>query len=171
MIFRIIIICVIAVILGGINNFINPNSVAWVGNWPTSMSDTDSIWTSPSYDKGDPPTLKMSEAFDRWASKSYIFIDAREPDEYAAGHIEGAINLPYDYFDDFKDKVLPTIPKDTLIVTYCSGSECEASLFLARFLVQEYGYKNVEIFFGGWSQWSKQKLPIEGNYGNEEESH
>lgn len=171
MIFRIFIIVLVAAILGGINNFINPNKVPWVGNWPNSLSDSDTTWTSPSYEKGDPPTLRLSEAFDRWASKSYVFIDAREPDEYKTGHIEGAISLSFDYLDDFKDKVLPTIPKDTLIVTYCSGSECDASLLLARALVQQYGYKHVEIFFGGWAQWSKQKLPIEGSYGDEAETH
>lgn len=171
MILRIVIIIFIAAILGGINNFVNPNKVPWIGNWPSEMSDTDTNWTSLSYEEGDPPTLRLAEAFDRWASKSYIFIDAREPEEYAEGHIEGAISLPYDYFDDYKDKVLPTLPKDASIVTYCSGSECEASLYLARFLVQEYGYKNVEIFFGGWSQWSKKELPIEGKYGNDEGAH
>ena len=171
MIFRIIIIIACAAVLGGLNNFINPHKVPWVGNWPSALSDNDSIWTSPSYVQGDPPTLKMSEAFDRWASKSYVLIDAREPEEYEFGHIEGAINLPFETLDEYKETVLPTIPKDTLIVTYCSGSECDASLMLARYLVGQAGYKNVEIFFGGWAQWNKQKLPITGQYDPVEESH
>lgn len=169
MIKQIVIIVVLAAVLGGLNNLVNPNKIDWVGNWPSSLSDTDSTWTSPSYEKGDPPTLRLSEAFDRFTGKRHVFIDAREPEEYKLGHIEGAISFPYDYFDDYKDKVMPLLPKDTLIVTYCSGTECEASLYLARLLVQEYGYKNVEIFFGGWAQWAKQKLPIEGSY--EEAAH
>jgi len=161
MIKRIVIIVILAAILGGVNNLVNPNKVAWVGNWPTSLADSDSTWTSPSYEPGDPPTLRMAEAFDRWSAKRHVFIDAREPEEYKEGHIAGAISFPYDYFEDYKDKILAELPKDTLIVTYCSGSECESSLFLARLLAQEYGYKNVEIFFGGWTQWSKHQLPVE----------
>lgn len=165
---RILIIVVLAALLGGINNFVNPNKIPWVGNWPTSLSDSDSTWTSPSYEKGDPPIIKLSEAFDRWASKSYLFIDAREPEEYKAGHIQGAISLPYDYFDEYKDKVVPTIPKDTLVVTYCSGTECEASLYLARLLKEQYGFTKLEIFFGGWMQWSNANLPVDSSMATEE---
>lgn len=170
MIVRILVIVILAAILGGVNNFINPNKVPWVGNWPSTLSDNDSVWTSPSYEQGDPPTLKLSEAFDLWASKTYVFIDAREPEEYQHGHIEGAINLPFETLDEYKESVLPTIPKDTLIVTYCSGSECDASLMLARYMVGQAGYKDVKIFFGGWAQWNKMKLPITGQYDPVEES-
>ena len=55
----------------------------------------------------------------------------------------------------------------TMIVAYCNGTECDASLMLARLLVKEHGYKNVEIFFGGWQCWDKQRLPIEGKYDEE----
>jgi rhodanese-related sulfurtransferase len=161
---RMFLIIVIAALLGGINNFINPNQVPWVGKWPSADADSDSAWQSLSYEPGDPPTLGIAEAFDRFAAKTHRFIDAREPDEYKSGHIQGAISLPYDYFDDYKDSVLTTLSKDAKIVTYCSGTECEASLYLARLLVQEHGYKNVEIFFGGWAQWVKHELPIAGSY-------
>ncbi len=169
MIKRIIIIVLLAAILGGVNNLVNPNKIKWIGNWPSALSDSDSTWTSPSYEPGDPPTLRMAEAFDRWTGKRHVFLDAREPEEYKSGHIEGAISFPYDYFDDYAETILATLPKDTLIVTYCSGSECESSLYLARLLVEQYGYTNVEIFFGGWAQWAKHQLPIEGSY--EEVAH
>lgn len=164
MIKRIVIIVIVAALFGGLNNLVNPNKVPWVGNWPSANADSDSTWQSLSYEAGDPPVLRMAEAFDRYASKDYVFLDAREPEEYQTGHIIGALSLPYDYFDEYKDSVLPNLATDAKIVTYCSGSECESSLYLARLLVQEHGYKNVEIFFGGWAQWSKHKLPIEGDY-------
>ncbi len=161
---RIFIICCAAAVLAVANNFVNPNKVPWVGNWPTFSDGEDTVWTLPSYDKGDPPTLRPQDAFDRFVSKNYIFVDAREPEEYQIGHIKDAINLPFETFDDHWPAVEPLLPKDAKIVTYCSGSECDASLLLARLLTQKYGYKNVEIFFGGWQIWDKRKLPIDGKY-------
>lgn len=161
---RIVIICLVSVLLAAGNNLINPNKIPWVGNWPSAFDNTDSVWLSPSYEKGDPPTLRLSEAFDRFASGTYLFVDAREPEEYQTGHIKNAINLPFDTFDDHWPQIEPLLPKDAKIVTYCSGTECDASLLLARLLTQRYGYKTVEIFFGGWPAWSKKQLPIDGKY-------
>ncbi len=164
-ILQIVVICFVAALLAVGNNLVNPNKVPWIGNWPSSFDNTDSVWVSPSYDeKSDPPTLRLSEAFDRFASKTYLFVDAREPEEYQAGHIKNAINLPFDTFDDHWAQVEPLLPKDAKIVTYCSGTECDASLLLARLLIQKYGYESIEIFFGGWPAWNKHKLPIDGKY-------
>jgi len=168
MIKRALIIIILAVILAGLNNLVNPNKIDWVGYWP-NVTDSDTTWFSPSYEEGDPPTLLLQQALDRYIDGSYVFLDAREPIEYQEGHIKGAINLSYDYFDEQWDSVKTLIPKDTTIVTYCSGSECEASLYLARLLVEDYGFTHVEIFFGGWRLWDKHKLPIEGHYGSGDE--
>ncbi len=168
MIKRILIIVLLSVILAGLNNLVNPNKIEWVGFWPT-VTDSDTAWFSPSYEEGDPPTLLLEQAFDRYVDGSYVFLDAREPIEYQEGHIKGAYNLSYDYFEEQWDSIKTWLPKDTSIVTYCSGSECEASLYLARLLVEDYGYTNVEIFFGGWRIWEKHKLPIEGHYSTESE--
>ena len=161
---RIFTILLFAAILAVGNNLVNPNKISWVGNWPTFSGDEDTVWVTPSYEKGDPPTLRPQEAFDRFASKSYVFVDAREPDEYQTGHIKDAINLPFESFDEYWPKIEPLLPKDTNIVTYCSGSECDASLMLARLLIQKYGYQNVEIFFGGWQLWDNRKLPMDRKY-------
>ena len=145
---------------------LNPHKIPWVGNYPSGNSDADTVWQSPSYQKDDPPTLHADDAFNRFMSQTYLFLDAREPDDYAQGHIRGSINLPFESIDQYWAKVEPLIPKDTTIVTYCSGTECEASLMLAR-LLRERGYKNVEIFFGGWQTWNKHRWPIEGKYDDE----
>jgi rhodanese-related sulfurtransferase len=146
-ILQVIVISFVAALLAVGNNLVNPNKVPWIGNWPSLSDNTDSVWVSPSYDaKSDPPTLRLSEAFDRFTSKTYLFVDAREPEEYQAGHIKDAINLPFDTFDDHWAQVESLLPKNAKIVTYCSGTECDASLLLARLLIQQHGYKNIEIF-------------------------
>jgi rhodanese-related sulfurtransferase len=161
---RSIIIVLIAVVLAVTANLVNPHRIPWVQYWP-DPSESDTVWLSPSYVKGeDPPAIPLGLAVDRYYS-DYLFVDAREAEEYETGHIEGAILLPFDYFDEYWPEVEPLMPVDTPIVVYCSGSECESSLNLARVLVEDFGYQTVEIFFGGWRSWYNNRLPIEGERG------
>lgn len=62
-----------------------------------------------------------------------LFIDVREPQEYATGHIEGSINLPPMAIMQGAE-ALKDIPKNTELVLYClSGSRSSASMnFLKR---------------------------------------
>jgi len=121
---RIVIIILITLLIGAVNNLINPNKIDWVGYWP-DVSGCDSAWFSPSYEQDlDPPVINLGEAFGRYATDNYLFIDAREVEDYQVGHIKGSINLPFDYFDDYWEEVQALMPKDALIITYCSGSEC-----------------------------------------------
>lgn len=81
-----------------------------------------------------------------------LFVDARSAEEYAEGHIPGAVDLPFD--DVFKK---PELAKslDTRgrpIVTYCGGGDCELSKSLAFSLI-EAGQKKVLVFTGGLPGW------------------
>lgn len=72
-------------------------------------------------------------------------VDVRTPAEYAAGHIDGAINIPVDQLS----KRLGEIPKDEAVVVYChSGSRSAAA---ARTL-ESAGYARVEDI-GGMRNW------------------
>ncbi|MGQ9618543.1 MAG: rhodanese-like domain-containing protein [Candidatus Aminicenantia bacterium] len=101
--------------------------------------------------------LKIAkERFD----EGILFVDARSSISYNEGHIKGAISFPAGEFlqriTDFEKKY----PKETKMVVYCSGVGCSTSFFLGERLI-ERGYKNVEIFFGGWNQWLSTGYPIE----------
>ena len=75
--------------------------------------------------------------------KNYIIIDARRPDEYAEGHIPGAINVPNEEIGTAEIAELPN--KSQLILVYCrSGRRSkEASKKLVKL-----GYTNI-VEFGG----------------------
>jgi rhodanese-related sulfurtransferase len=70
---------------------------------------------------------------------SRIFIDVREPHEYASGHVEGAINItPQDIMEGAPQ--LKDTPKDTELILYCrSGSRSNVSMHLLR----QYGFTNL----------------------------
>lgn len=70
---------------------------------------------------------------------STILIDVREPYEFAADHVKGAINIPPDQLMDGA-KVLGDVPKDTELVLYCvSGSRSNASMRI----LQQLGFTNL----------------------------
>ena len=77
----------------------------------------------------------------------YLIVDVRRPDEFAEGHIEGAINVPNEGITDEMPEELPD--KDQLLLIYCrTGRRSkEASEKLAKI-----GYKNV-YEFGGINTW------------------
>jgi len=75
--------------------------------------------------------------------KNYIILDVRRPDEYAEGHIPGAINVPNEEISTAEIAELPD--KAQLILVYCrSGRRSkEASEKLVKL-----GYTNI-VEFGG----------------------
>ena len=75
--------------------------------------------------------------------KNYIILDVRRPDEYAEGHIPGAINVPN---EEIGTAEIPELPdKSQLILVYCRRGRRskEASEKLVKL-----GYTNI-VEFGG----------------------
>jgi rhodanese-related sulfurtransferase len=89
-----------------------------------------------------------------------LFIDARDPAEFQAGHIPGAIRMTRDeaLADPERTRGLPA--RGRPIITYCEGGSCEASLDLAKALV-ESGYRKVLVYAGGFPEWSAAGQPVE----------
>jgi len=86
-----------------------------------------------------------------------IFVlDVRRPDEFAAGHIEGAVNIPVHDLAKHIDQ-LPDDP-DTLIVVYCRSGV--RSMF-ATSAVLVLGYNKVYNMPGGFLAWQDAGYPIE----------
>ena len=90
---------------------------------------------------------------------SVQFIDARDHADYQAGHIVNSINIPFDDFENHKQK-LDSLSNKNPYVIYCAGTECDLSILLGNKLF-ELGYKQLYIFFGGWNDWLNAKYPIE----------
>ena len=153
----IVLACALAAL---IVNAASPRRIAWVGHWPSTFG-ADTASAPPSYEPGDAPILRLDQAAAYFQSPGARFVDARDPEDYKLGHIPGALNLPFDYYDEHAAAVLPLLGKDRDVITYCGGADCELSLYLARQLKNE-GYTEIHIFFGGYTQWQEAGLPVEG---------
>ena len=79
--------------------------------------------------------------------EGYIILDVREQEEYDAGHIPGAILIPYTQIEEKAEEVLTD--KDQLILVYCRSGR--RSKIAAEALV-ELGYTNIKEF-GGIIDW------------------
>jgi len=69
----------------------------------------------------------------------YVVIDVREPEEFASGHVDGAINIPPSILMSDQNR-LDEIHKDSNIIVYCkTGSRSN----MAKNILVQMGYKNV----------------------------
>ena len=69
-----------------------------------------------------------------------IFIDVREPDEFASGHVDGAVNIPLVELMSGASK-LDGIPKDEELIVYCrTGSRSAMAIPMLR----ELGFTNLK---------------------------
>jgi len=113
----------------------------------------------------DPLAITLQQAYALFQQGTAIFLDARYEAEYRLGHIKGAVNLPYKELDRYMER-LASIPKDTTVVTYCDGGECNLSIDLA-FKLARMGYRRLRIFFAGWIEWQSANYPIEKSEGKQ----
>ena len=98
-------------------------------------------------------SITMDEAVDMMAKETgYIILDVRRPDEFAAGHIPHAINVPNESIGTDEIPELPN--KDQLIMVYCrSGRRSkDASEKLVKL-----GYTNI-VEFGGILDWKGETV-------------
>lgn len=116
--------------------------------------------------------ITLAEAEDLFARKiqtgeGAVFIDSRSRQDFAAGHIPGALNLPVGELKNEKKtpsggslSTALSFPEDQVLVVYCEGGDCQTSVSLAK-LVNERGFTDIRILSGGWGEWVAAGLPEE----------
>ena len=145
-------IVLVAAVVGLLANNVRPGRLALVADWsPKAQLKTDS---------GLDLEIPLEDAEALLFARMALFLDARSPEPYAAGHIQDAVNLPWDAFEATFPQVMAGVPHDTTIVTYCDGETCSLSKDLAFALLQE-GYFNVRVLANGWTLWQQNNLPVE----------
>jgi rhodanese-related sulfurtransferase len=80
--------------------------------------------------------------------KPVVIVDVREPNEFAAGHIKGAINIPY---DAAKTRALKELAPKDRIVFVCHGGPMGDEL--GKLLVKN-SFPDVSNLAGGMKKWN-----------------
>jgi rhodanese-related sulfurtransferase len=105
-------------------------------------------------------SLSSQELMDRRARGDVLHVlDVRSEGEFAAGHVPGAVNVPFNQVGARLDEV-PGTPGEELIV-YCGHGP---RAYMAAISLRHSG-RRVVYLRGHWSGWQAQNLPIEtGRY-------
>ena len=82
-------------------------------------------------------------------------LDVRTPQEYAEGHIDGALNINIQS-DDFRQRAEKELSKDSTILIYCRSGRRSME---AAGILSELGYKVVNLK-GGIIEWKGDGLPV-----------
>jgi len=88
------------------------------------------------------------------APGSVNFVDARNEDEYVAGHVAGAINIPAPKKEEQQhvNDIMTMLSPGQLTIIYCDGGNCEASNTVYEYLLgfPNFTKENVRVFEKGW---------------------
>ncbi len=86
-----------------------------------------------------------------------VIVDVREPEEWSAGHIPGALHVPKSYLESRIEGAIPDREKH--VVLYCASGN--RSAWAARTLIEDLGYEHVESMTGGFTLWKDRGYEVE----------
>jgi rhodanese-related sulfurtransferase len=104
-------------------------------------------------------TVNAKEIFELVAkTPNMVILDNRKPEDFAAGHIEGAIRLlDTDVSAETLAQHIPS--KDTPVLFYCNGVKCGRAAKASEKAVQ-LNYTKVYYYALGMDEWNAQRLPL-----------
>lgn len=111
-------------------------------------------------DRSDAEAVEMNELLKRARSKRVVVLDTRPPNEYAAGHIAGAISVPV---DDLQRR-LRELPKGKEYVAYCRGPYCVYADRAVEIL--RSNGRQARRLREGFPEWRAAGLPVEMSAGS-----
>lgn len=99
--------------------------------------------------------INSEEYRDQFAAGAHQFIDVREEEEHAEGHIPGAVNIPLSEFMARVDE----IDEDAPVVLVCNTGvrSAQAALYLASM-----GYEDIYNLEEGTKGWMKKGYAVDG---------
>ena len=80
----------------------------------------------------------------------YALVDVRTQEEYDAGHLFGAVNIPLSEIQENLDAWAPHLPTDIPLIVYCKRGARSAS---AAQILFDAGFVNVIDLLGGTDEW------------------
>lgn len=98
--------------------------------------------------------VSREELLARARSRQVVVLDVRPAEEYAAGHIPGALSIPV---AELADRIAE-LPDDTEVVAYCRGAYCVLAYDAVR-LLRERGRTAVRLT-DGMLEWRLADLPV-----------
>ena len=111
--------------------------------------------------KDDLEPIPRTELLERVRDGLVTVLDVRPAEEYAAGHVPGAVNIPLQELEQRLDELGNQQGENREIVAYCRGPHCVLA-FDAVARLREKGI-NARRMEDGYPEWKTAGLPIEEN--------
>jgi hydroxyacylglutathione hydrolase len=108
--------------------------------------------------------LAIADLQARLTAQSVTLVDVRGANEWAGGHLPGALHIPLGYLAER----CRTIPTTKPIVVQCQAGTRSA---IAASLLERLGFTNVINLEGGFSAWADAGLPVEGVSHDHQATH
>ncbi len=86
----------------------------------------------------------------------YLLVDVRTPEEFASGHLLGAVNIPLSEFQNNLSLWAPRLPRDVTIILQCKAGSRSAQ---ATQILLKAGFTNVLNLDGGITGWTDTFKP------------
>lgn len=149
---KIIGLVVISALLAAVANTIHPRRIPWVQAWRYHVE-------AQAREAGI-KTIPLSVAIDLFKNQQARFIDARTTDEFAAGHIPGAISIPVETMDEAFMQLFEQFDFERRFIVYCKNRDCDDALLVAKEL-QAMGTTNLMLYVDGFKVWKTHDGEIE----------
>jgi len=112
--------------------------------WPLVRRTTGGPWVN---------TTQATHLINR---EEALVVDVREPNEFAAGHVLGAKNLPLARLEAAGADLAKR--KERPVIVYCDGGERSAKALAA---LKKQGFTRIANLSGGIAAWQQAGLPVE----------
>ena len=99
--------------------------------------------------------MEVKEFAELITDSNVVILDVRKTDEFAEGHIKGAILIDQ-FQSDFVEQAKAKLPKDKTIAIYCRSGRRSAN---AAGKLADIGYKCVNLK-GGILSWKEANMPV-----------
>lgn len=122
---------------------------------PTPAKTPDTATPSQAVPYQNIRRISLADAKKAYDAGLAVFVDTHSPEMFANERIDSAINVPFNEVETYLSKV----PKDKMIVTYCSCPAENTSSAVADQLVKK-GYSDVFALQGGTNAWKTAGYPM-----------
>ncbi|WP_049985568.1 sulfurtransferase [Halobellus rufus] len=116
------------------------------------------------------PLVDYGTVTDALDDDETVIVDTRDPEEYAEGHLPGAVNLDWRELVDDETRGLKSEPEltealadvgvapDKRVILYCNTARRISHTYV---VLRSLGYENVGFYEGSLTEWTERGGPVE----------
>jgi rhodanese-related sulfurtransferase len=139
-------VLVVAAVLGFVTNSARKDGLPLVMPFPPEYRCRSA--------SGAATPIETAAAKAVFGRRGTIFVDARTREEFARGHIEGAVNVPYLLVEPVPPSAVSSLKGYERVIVYCNTKDGELSRLMAGEL-SEAGLKEVSYLSKGFRGWAE----------------